>query len=383
MHTLAHFHFLPHHRSHSQRGFFLATVIRTFVISYLIVFLPILLLTHFEWAGTRLALAFTGMYLMALAIVQISYVPIVAWVAHRGGLRSSFFAGYAFLLLFIGALFFQMYFISMIVLGFASIFWWYSYHLYFTQYAKVESYGRNAGFLDTLSVLSGAVAPGIGGYVLGSYGEMAFYLLGGAVLFTGFVFVAFIPANRTVRSVSYRGIWDTMRARPRDLAAFVGAGAEEAIGTIIWPLLLYFLLRDITRVGSYFTFVWLAVAVATYMVGLLSDRAKQDTLEEIGSTAVFGSWLLRVFFQHPAMLGLVEVVYKLFLPFFKLPLLVIAYHHAFLEKETYIAFREVSYKVGALLGYVAFVLIAIFGFPLWAILLVSAGFSLLPLRVRV
>ncbi len=382
MHTYAQYHDLPHHKHGRVNAFFMATVIRTFVISYLILFLPILIMEHFSYFGTQISLLITGCYFVFLSVVQLLYIPAISYISSNLGLRFSFFLGLLFLLSFILMMNSTYYLVSLLFLGLAAMFWWYSYHLYFTQYASRGKYGKAAGLVEAFSVLSGALAPSIGGYLLIQYGSSVYFIFGAVVLILAFVFVFYIRSHRAVKAIGYRDILNVYRKRRRDYFAFIGAGAEEAIGTIIWPLLLYFIFQDFLKVGSYFSFVMMAVSVTNYLVGLVSDKFKKERLEEIGSTAVFSSWIIRVFTQNPALLGIVEVIYKFFLTFFRLPLLVIAYDHAFEDKESYIAFREASYKIGAILGYLSFIFVVISGLPLWSILLFSAVYSLFPMRIK-
>ncbi len=382
MHTYAQFHHLPHHKHGKINAFFLATVVRTFVISYLILFLPIIIMEKFLVYGMQTSLIITGIYFIFLSIVQLVYLPIVTRVASNFGLRMAFFLGLLFLLVFTLLMNSSYFLVGLLFLGLAAMFWWYSYHLYFTQYATRSKYGTTAGLLEAISVLSGAIAPAVGGYFLINNGTTYYFTFGAIILFFAFLFVVFIKSNRDIRPVAYSQILDVYKKHRRDYFAFIGAGAEESIATIIWPLLLYFLFKDYMKVGSYFSFVMIAVAVANYIVGLISDKFRKDKLEEIGSTAVFTSWIVRAFIQHPAILGIVEVIYKFFLTFFRLPLLVIAYDHAFEDKESYIAFREASYKIGAILGYASFIFVVLADLPLWTILIFSAIFSLFPMRIK-
>lgn len=332
--------------------------------------------------GIKTSLLLTGSYFVFLSAIQLLYLPYVTSVASVWGLRFTFFLGLVFLICFIFVMNSSFYLVGLFLLGLAAMFWWYAYHIYFTQYAVKSKYGAMAGVLEASSVLTGAIAPWVGGYVLVNAGSTVYFLFSAVLLLSAFLFVFFIRSHRAVVAVRYSDMISVFRRRKRDCFAFIGAGAEESISTIIWPLLLYFLFKDFLKVGSYFSFVMIAVALANYMVGLISDKFKKDRLEEIGSTAVFASWIVRAFVQHPAILGIVEVIYKFFLTFFRLPLLVIAYDHAFLEKESYIAFREACYKVGSIMGYLSFILVVALDLPLWSILFFSAVYSLFPLRIK-
>ncbi len=332
--------------------------------------------------GERTAMAIAIGYFMFTAIIQMFLVVIVSRAASIGGLRSNFLISQFCLILFIICIQIQLYAVAFFLLGFAAMFWWYSYHIYFTGFGKRDEYGKEIGIMEAVSILSGAIAPIIGGLILVNSGIIKFYAVGIIALFFSVFFIFWFKEPRHLKTVRFTDMYRIYKHNKNDFWAFIGGGAEEAISTIIWPVLLYLLFKDYFKIGTYFSIVMISVVVINYIVGSLTDTSKKEKLEEIGSIAVFFSWLGRAFVQNPLLLSIMEVLYKLFLSFFKLPLLAIAYSHAAVENEEYIAFREFTYKIGAVAGYFCFIVILFSGMPVWTILICSAVFSLLPLTVR-
>lgn len=382
MQTHFNFFHLPHHKTKELTPFYIAVVLRTFVISFLVLFLPVLIMNTYLAYGERTAMAIAIGYFMFTAIIQMFLVVIVSRAASIGGLRSNFLISQFCLILFIICIQIQLYAVAFFLLGFAAMFWWYSYHIYFTGFGKRDEYGKEIGIMEAVSILSGAIAPIIGGLILVNSGIIKFYAVGIIALFFSVFFIFWFKEPRHLKTVRFTDMYRIYKHNKNDFWAFIGGGAEEAISTIIWPVLLYLLFKDYFKIGTYFSIVMISVVVINYIVGSLTDTSKKEKLEEIGSIAVFFSWLGRAFVQNPLLLSIMEVLYKLFLSFFKLPLLAIAYSHAAVENEEYIAFREFTYKIGAVAGYFCFIVILFSGMPVWTILICSAVFSLLPLTVR-
>lgn len=382
MQTHYHFFDLPHHKTKDLSSFYIAVVLRTFVISFLVLFLPVIIMTNYMIYGERIAIAIAIGYFIFTSITQLFSIVLASKVASVWGLRANFIISQICLILFLIFIQRNDYAIAFYLLGFSAVFWWFSYHIYFTGFGKKEEYGKEIGLMEAVSVLTGAIAPVIGGLVLVNAGTSAFYAIGLFMLILSMLFIFSFKEPRKLRQITYKDIAKKILHNKNDFWAFIGSGAEEAIATIIWPVLLFLIFRDFFKIGSYFSIVMIVVVLINYIVGSMTDTSKKENLEEIGSIAVFFSWLSRAFISHPLLLSIVEVIYKLFLSFFKLPLLAIAYDHASIENEDYIAFREFAYKIGALAGYFSFVFILLSGMPIWSILIVSALFSLFPLTVR-
>ncbi len=382
MQTNYHFFDLPHHKTTELSPFYIAVILRTFVISFLVLFLPVLIMNTYLLYGERIAMAAAIGYFMYASFNQMLLIVIASKAASLWGLRTNFLVSHFCLIIFILLIMQEIYALAFFMLSFSAMFWWYSYHIYFTGFGKKEEYGREIGLLEAVSVLTGSIAPLIGGLILVNAGIGSFYAIAIVVIFMSTVFIFFFKEPRKLKSIGYSDIYKNIKKNKNDFLAFIGAGAEESIATIIWPILLFLLFKDYFKIGIYFSGVMIVVVLINYIVGSMTDNTKKEKLEEIGSIAVFFSWIGRAFIQHPLLLSIVEVVYKLFLSFFKLPLLAIAYAHAPVENEDYIAFREFSYKIGAIAGFTCFIIIVLTGMPIWFILVCSALFSLLPLTVR-
>lgn len=382
MQTHYQFFHLPHHKTKELSSFYIAVVLRTFVISFLVLFLPVLIMNHYLIYGERTAMAIAIGYFAFAALCQMILIVVVSKAASLWGLRTNFLFSQICLILFLIFIEKDYFAIAFFLLSFAAMFWWFSYHIYFTGFGKKEEFGKEIGIMEAVSVLTGAIAPVIGGLILVNAGIVPFYGIGVILIFVSVIFIFSFKEPRHLKSVGFYDIGRLIKRNSNDFWAFIGAGAEEAISTIIWPVLLYLIFRNYFAIGSYFSVVMIAVVAVNYIVGSMTDTSKKENLEEIGSIAIFLSWLSRVFTYHPLTLTIVEIIYKLFLSFFKLPLLAIAYDHASVENEDYISFREFAYKIGALTGYGCFIIIIFSGMPIWFIFICSALFSLLPLTVR-
>ena len=186
-----------------------------------------------------------------------------------------------------------------------------------------------------------------------------------ASIITIITFVISLKMNKYVDNypVSFKDIFSFTRTHKRDFIAFVGAGSEECINSIVWPILLYQVFNNLITVAAFSTVILILSVLLEYLVGKKSDDQDSMKMEKIGIIAMSTSWLGKALFQTPLMLGMFDLVHTLFAGFYRLPLQAISYQHAHERKENYIAFREMGYKVGYILGLLVFILIVLSGLP--------------------
>jgi len=382
MHTHYKFFHLPHHKSQPLTVLTIAANLRSFLFAFFSLFLPIVIFQNYLYLGQQKALIVTLLFFVLLTLVYLLSTIPTTFLASKFGLKFTFLLAQIFLLIFFLLLTKKMIFFAFITFGFAASLWWYSYHLFFIEVSDKKQLGRQIGAVETVSVLSGVLAPFFGGLILESGGSSVFFLTGFILTLASLSVIFFLTPPTKIVSVSLEENFHEMVKRKKDMIAFFGAGGEETIYTIAWPIILYLIFKNILTIAKISTLIMLIAALVYYISGLIVDKLNKDKLERIGVWAVFLSWIGKAFFQNPIALTFFDTIHKVLGCFFVVPLTAIAYDHAKHEREKYIAFREISYRIGNLLAYASFFLILLCGLPLWTIFISGAFFALLPLIIK-
>jgi len=183
--------------------------------------------------------------------------------------------------------------------------------------------------------------------------------------------------------VSYGQVIDLIRSWPKDFVAFVGAGGENLIYSIYWPLFIYFIFQSQLDLGIFASVVTLLAAAASLVLGKRTDHRHQSRkYQKIGISSFGLSWLGKSLWQHPLALSLFDIVHRLFNPFFVILIVTTALYHAQRDSiSSYITFREVGYRLGYILAVVLTTVILIY-LPFWTVFILAAGFSVLPLKLK-
>ncbi len=203
--------------------------------------------------------------------------------------------------------------------------------------------GRSAGTAKALGVLSGIIAPIVGGWLLKQVGEGSLYLFAGLCIALSLSAIVLFKDFRNYNRVTFKQVRDLFQHK-RDMIAFIGAGAENTIYTLAWPIILYLIFEDLMLVAIFSSVVTLVTAALDYWVGKKSDKANNEKLEKVGAMALSISWIGKATFQSPLALSIFDLVHKLLGGFRDLPLIVIAYKHARQDHEGYMLFRTISIR---------------------------------------
>jgi len=381
MRTHYHFIHLPHHHNRLSLLYLVATL-RTFIFGFFSLFLPILVFQHFLIVGEKGALIITIIFFLLHALFHLLTITLTVKIASKYGLKTTFFLGQLILLLLFILLIRQDYFWGAVVFGLASSLWWFSYHYCFIELSTHKRLGKEVGTVQALGIIATIVAPLVGGLFLNLGNELSFYGAGIVLIVISLIFILFFKQVEKINSVSFEDIKNEAKKMPRDFIAFIGGGAEEIIYTVAWPLMLFYVLKNLLVLAEFSTLVLFLAALAYYVTGIFLDHINKEKLEKIGILSVSTSWLGKAIFQTPLTLSIFDTLHKVLSSFFVLPLMVIAYDHADKNRQRYIAFREVGWKLGNIAALIIFSLIVLFNLPFWLIFFAAALFSTLPAQIK-
>lgn len=366
----------------------MVAVIRTFVFLFLGLFLPIFILNIFLRDGFSEKNALL-LVVLAFLFSQITHgllVTLVSKINARFGTKTGFLVGQFFLTLFLLVLFSSqntpLVFISFFLWGIAAAFYWVSYHTFFLEVGKPKKFGEELGILEMLGVSTGLAAPVLAGVIITFLGFKALFISSLILILLSMILLFFVRDREKLGFVNFLNVKDEILEKKRDFISFVGAGAEEIIYSVAWPLLLFTVFQSYVEVGIIASVVILTAGIVALIVGKLSDRIEKNKIEKFGSVSIAFTFIGRVFLQTPVSLYILDSLYKIFSNLFYLPLNALAYTHAMNEdKVKYVAFREAGYGVGNILGLASLLFILSAGFPFWWVFIFGAVFSLFPMAI--
>ena len=337
--------------------------------------------------GFDLSLLTISFSYLILVTTHGAFTPLVTIVIQKYGIKTSFIISQVLLSFFLAFASITNnlfhYFIGFFIWGVAAAFWWVSYHYYFLEVGLKNKFGQEMSYLEILAILISLIAPLFAGLIITFLGQV--YLFGAAtiIILSSVTFLLMIKDFEKNAYVRVADILQESLSRKRDLLAFIGAGGEEIVYSVVWPLLLFIVFNDFIKLGIFSSVILLIAVVVTWLVGKLCDTTPKEKLEKVGSLVIGSTWLGKFLMQHPAAIFVLDSIYRIFYHLFSIPLTTLAYSHALHDnKIRYVVFRELSYKLGNMLGLLLFILLIVLKMPFWSIFFFAAIFSVLPMIAK-
>lgn len=386
MHTYHRLFHLPHHRQDKLTILYVVSTIRTFVASFINVFIPVILYKQFLLTGynqkTSLLLA-VGFLLIFIVFMTITTIPVSKVIA-KFGIKTGFIVAFFLMVLFFllstytNSLLLTSF--TYIILGVSQAFWWTTYHIYFVEIAHSHFIGRKISTMEMCSITAGLIGPIFGGLVLTLLGNSALFLFAIIFIFIASFILISSKENEKVNSVTLLDIKNVWQKHKRNFISYTGVSGVDTIYCCVWPLFLYLIINNFFEMGTIYTVIALITFIILYFIGKIIDSSSKVRMEKIGSGVVSFSWFGKAIFQNSPLILIFDAIYKMFFnAFVVVPLVAIAYSNAAREEKVrYILFRELSYRIGDLTVLAIFLVFIWFEIPIWMMFVVAALFSLLP-----
>ncbi len=381
-HQLLH---LPHHYIKTSHALFISITLRTFFYAYFSLFIPVIIFSYYQHLGFNFALILLSLIYLIVVTLPIFIFPLITSLAVRTGYKPILIVSQIFLFTGLALMKSNFFFPAAIFFGLASICWWISYYVIFLDSINTHQTGHNIGLVETLGALSSVIAPIIGGFIITYTNQSVFFFMSLIIILASIIPLFFVRNRFTTHAVSYSSFIQLARKYPKDLIAFIGAGAEGFIYSIYWPLFLYFILKSSLSLGIFASLITLFAALLSFVLGKHTDQSarKSHSLQKIGVASFSISWLGKSLWQSPLALSLFDIIHRIFNPFFVIPLNTTALYHAQKDsKSTYITFREIGYRLGNITAIAVTLILITLNLPFWSIFIIAALASLAPIKLH-
>ncbi len=277
-------------------------------------------------------------------------------------------------------------YLASITFGLYIVTFWPTMHAQITLSGDNHKRASQIGTLQVLASIFSAIAPILGGFILEYFGYYSLLLFSLVFLFLGIIPLLLSEdlklKNYSFAFKDYKRLWNWKNKN--DVIAFKSEGIEMFLGIILWPIILYILLKNnFFNLGLLYTILsFLSVVFIVYFKSKLDKINKNIFFKKI-TKGLSISWFLRilVLLFGNIFLYIVETFYKLIISMFSISYWTIFYNNA-KNKNTmdYIILRELhlhSSKIFFMLFIIPFLFF--FGENLSTLFLISFFGILAPL----
>ncbi len=260
------------------------------------VFVPIYLLS----LGFPVAkvLSFVMVLFFTLGIVSI----LSAFISKHFGFRVSAFFSAPLLIVYLLGLYSLEYFqwgfpelyLLAFIQGVSAAFFWIPLNVLFTVHSTKKERGEQVGKLNIFPGIASLVAPVVGGFIAVSFGFPTLFLIA-----TFFAFLSVIPLFFGKEEMKPRFEFSFKKIFPKRrikfFFAFLFGGKKDIAAETLWPIFVYFLLRDTVSIGVLTTLAALGSFGIAYFIGRMTNHSTRYLFMKIGSILLGLTWFIRSF----------------------------------------------------------------------------------------
>jgi len=267
------------------------------------IFLPIFLYELFE--GN---VFLTLLFFMLMHVVYGVLVPFGAMILDRYGSRVPLLLGIMCSASFIGALYGVQAFANMrglIFLGLAfvstilfRVFFWLPFHVDTAMQTSRDSRGREIGAMEGALTIVETLAPLVGGYTIAVLGYGTLFLISIGVVFLALIPFFLVPKKEIEFTWGYRESFTQLFAKENRHLSLSSAlmGAENVIGSVIWPLYIFMLLKgDYVQVGLISSLIVIMTVTIEIFVGNSLDIHPKKSVLRFWSIFSALGWFIKIF----------------------------------------------------------------------------------------
>jgi MFS family permease len=320
-------------------------VIQSFALSLITIFVPIYLIK----LGYSLnqALIFVMVELGTLSF----FSPLSAVLAQRFGFKHIILYRMPLFFAYFGGLYALPYLgipIYLIALcgGIGGSIYWLSLHSLFAKHSDKLHRGTQTGKLMSMPQIASLFGPSIGGVIAVSLGFKALFAIAMMLLAASAVPLFFTGDMKPhVKKFSF---WEIFaKKRRKFILAFAAQGTIKIARTVIWPIFVYFTLKDVASVGFVATTVAVGAILFTLYIGRISDAARNNFLIKTGGVLLASTFFYRIYATSAPRVFVVSFLSGLFSVLIDLPMLKGFYDTANNEDLTEIVIlREIGLGIG-------------------------------------
>ncbi len=255
------------------------------------------------------------------------------------------------------SLIFFLLMLSIIVLNFRRWMFWVPLHTDLIEFTKGKDRAKELSFLEATAMLTGMFLPILSGWVITNYNYEILFALAMVLFFASAIPLFRLPETKEKFSWGYKRTFKELfsKKRRKMVIAIAGDGAENMIGTIMWPVFMWELLKgNYMELGIISSLIVIVSIILQLTVGKLVDLhpKKEKKLLRIGTVLYALGWIVKIFISTSFQVFVVSAYHNLAKIFTRAPFDTLTYERAadqghFVDEYTVV--RELALSMGRLI----------------------------------
>lgn len=175
-----------------------------------------------------------------------------------------------------------------------SVFYWSPFHVDFAEFTSRKHRGSQLSVLYAIQRVIGVLAPVTAAFVIAMFSYHVVFFAALIIVAFSVVPLFYIPRHDVQYEFGFRESFKKLFSRQfRSLTTSMMAhGAENVVGTAVWPVFLFVIFKgDYLDVGLFTTVIVVITLVLELFVGRLTDHSKKRRLLRYGTGIYAVGWM--------------------------------------------------------------------------------------------
>ena len=271
---------------------------------------------------------------------------------------------------------------AMIALTIYRMCYWVPYHTNFTRFSEGHKRGKQLGLLDSLATFLGIIIPFASGFLIKEFGFNLVFVISIILVLIAIIPLLFLPEVKEKFSWSYKRTWQEFFSKKNRqmMVAYMGDGAENWIGGVLWPIFIWQLLEgEFLTIGIITSLITFVAVILKLIVGDYTDRFNKRKLMHLGSALYSLGWIIKMFISTAFHIFLASTYHNFAYILLRTPFDALMYEKAADSGhyiDEYSTLREMYLQVGRIIVMIVILILLKF-VPLYLVFVLAAISSLL------
>ena len=228
------------------------------------------------------------------------------------------------------------------------------------KFTNKKNRAKQLSLMESTTAFLGAIGPILAGFILMRYNYNVLFIIAIVCYLSALIPFIYLPRTKERFSWTYTETWQEFfsKKRRKSVLAFLGDGAEAAVGIVIWPIFIFEVLKgNYLEVGAITSLVVLVSIILQLFMGKFADKGGKRKMIHWGSAFYAFGWLIKIFVLTAFHIFVVSAFHNFTKIFARTPFDALTYEKAadqghFVDEFTVIHEMAIQFGKGLMLIFV-------------------------------
>ena len=212
-----------------------------------------------------------------------------------------------------------------------NLMYWVPVHTDMAKFTNKNNRAKQLSLLEATTVIFKALLPAVAGVIISFYSYDVLFILIIFLFLSGIIPLMTVPRTRERFRWGYLQTWKEFlsKKRRRTVLAYMGDGAENVIGIIVWPVFMWKVLEgSYLEVGILSTLVIIVTVLFQLGLGKSTDKKDKNRMLKFGTFFYSLGWIAKMFVATAFHIFIVSTYHNLAKIFTRTPFDAMTYEKA-------------------------------------------------------